>query len=268
MKDCLVTRLKANVEDMSLSKLGELIITKRSDVPALNPNNVFIRARSSEEISFEMVSGVGFYTDRSLTTLTTQTQVVNPNSPVDVFVAAGTEVRILPRYNITELWGNYCYIDLSQLTYMNNLHTLRMEEVEIKEGGLEAVGHINSLTTLRLLRAQSAENVESLSSLTNLQDCNLSHCNSFIGSMAVAFGSNTNIEKLNIANTKVSGSIEDFVAAQIAAGRTSGTLVMPYAKQAVNVTFEGVSLANNSKVPALASTNQFSWTSDGTITWS
>lgn len=77
-----------------------------------------------------------------------------------------------------------------------------------------------------------------------------------------------------IPNASITGTIEELVARAQAAKdlegnyKTTGTITFSYnAKNFVNVTFEGVSLAENANVPNKEGA-KFTWDAQGNITWS
>lgn len=270
MKECLVTKLKESVEDDSLLKLGEFIITKKSDITP-NLTTTRVRTRSAipgMDLYVEVKSGNGFYTDNTLSATTKEPKTLVPGAP-EYYVSPGTIIGVRPKSYVAYFEADYCIIDLSQLKYLTNLRVLDFVYCDLI-GSLKdlATGIGSAFTEIYIERANAALNINDLRDVKSLTKCKFTYNDNIVGTVAEAFGSNTNIESFDFAFTKVSGSLENFVAAQIAAGRTSATVAFPWAAAAANVTYKGIPLSSNPDLPVAGNNNAFSWTSNGTITWS
>lgn len=258
MNECLVTKLKASVEDASLPVIGEMIFTRRSKT------NAYFGLNVDDEIKVEILNDGYFYKDSTLTeTIASKTKTVAAGNHA-FYVTEGSVIRVTPRYCISRIAFETAELDLSQLTYMTSLK-------EIVSSGTYTTGSIEVLAPYRLTQIslhltyyRIYGNLEVFEDLTELATFNVQRSH-VIGDIAKCFGKSIKLTFLNIADSDITGSIESFVAAQIAAGRTTGTITFPYAT-ACDVTYNGISLRKNTDITA-SDSNKLSWTSDGTITW-
>lgn len=263
MNECLVTKLKSSVNDDNLRLVGEIRVVKNSGMEN-NGENCYIGIASSETMEATILNE-GYFClstgEKDVTVGKTK------DFTSDLWVSAGSVVRIAPRYMVTRINFSRLSMDLSDLSYLENLTNLT-----IKGNGIK--GNIESLSVSPLSDVQitdTGDNVvgslESIKDLSKLTSISINRTR-ISGDIAKCFGKSVGLSNMQIAESEMSGSIESFVAKQISNGRTSGTVYLPYAKLCGKVTFEGLLLKDNSNVPAQSANNSFSWTSNGTITWS
>lgn len=270
MNECLVTTLKSVVNDDNLHKLGDIIAEKRSDIENTS-DYCYMKFASPDDLSVEIINDGQFCEFDSGTPNPSagKTVVLPAEITQQIWVTMGTRFRIMPRYNMTEWSCNRTNINFDDFSYMSNLKNIYATFVNEVTGSLATIANLPVLESFIMSgdtgkRVQIYDTIEVFAKQKTLRmfGCMRTYVQ---GDLTIAFGSNTNIERLEIADTNITGSIESFVTAQIAAGRSNGSITIPYIKNC-KLTFEGTPVSTNENVHA--SSNTISWTSDGTITWS
>jgi hypothetical protein len=269
MNECLVTKLKASVADDSLRVLGEFRFTKRKDVEP-TADNAFMQIKSESETEITILND-GYFCKNSSTEQDTtkgKSVTVPANTDRSFFISAGSEVSIAPKYGITLLNINSMEVDLSEFAYVNKISTVIALGSGIR-GSVENFANIEHLKGISCgeTNYKVYGNLEKIKNLAELK--NISVTKSHVtGDITKCFGKSVELTTMSIADTDMTGSIDTLVAAQIAAGRSTGTIKIPFAKSCKGITFDGIALNANDNLPSLSASNQFSWTADGTITWS
>lgn len=270
MNECLVTKLKASVADNSLRVLGEFRFAKRNDLAGYNADNAFLQIASESEVEITILNDGYFCQSGSLERNPSvgKSVIVPAGTQKAYYLSAGSEVRIVPKYGITQLFINAIVVELSEFAYINKMPNITAIGPGVR-GSVESFANIENVRTIACgeTNYQIYGNLEKIKNLAGLQSIIITKSH-VTGDITKCFGKSIALTQMSIADSDMTGSIEAFVAAQIAAGRPTGTISIPYAKACRGVTFEGVTLNANTNLPSLTASNQFSWTSDGTITWS
>lgn len=262
--ECLVTKLKATVNDDSLPVLGALTFIKRAMSGQTAVNNAYVEMVVSEICELKVVEGSGFYTDNTVTTIDpNKVKTIYPPGTNYLYVAPGTKLRLTPKYPLTKLLLNAAELNVEELAYINELTNV--------SATLYAKGNIGvvDMSSYKFISFSNSSDV-----FGDIAQCKLSsaltHINisdtSIEGDIADAFGACTNLGTLTISRINITGTIESFVEAQRANGRTSGSVKIPYVGECSALTYNGVRLATNPPVTS-GINNTLNWT-DSTITWS
>lgn len=229
MNQCLVTKLKASVNNDSLPILGGFIV---------KVTNLSDRLRM-------LFAGCTMDVDGSATIYDNATDNVIPvpfASIADIKVSAGTyKLVVKDKYNLTQI--------AFRGTNDNDLRPCVSFNIEELEPCTE-------LTVLSLSRTKCYGDIKYISGLTSMSfvDVNYTDVTGDIASL----GKMTNLTNWSIANSKLIGSIENFVKAQRANGRTVFSTGIPSHIYNTNITFNGVKVSSN---PA----DKLTWT-ENTIT--
>lgn len=269
MNECLVTKLKASVADDSLRVLGELRFAKIKDVEP-SAETTFMQIKSDSEVVITILND-GYFCKRDSAERdpTKGRSVIVPAGALSShWISLGSEVRIVPKYNITVLNTPFTAVDLAEFAYINKIKNIIANGPGVR-GSIESFASIENLKTISCSETnyQIYGNLEKIKNFAGLESIIITKSH-VTGDITKCFGKSIALTQMSIADSDMTGSIEAFVAAQIAAGRPTGTIGIPYAKACRGVTFEGVTLNANTNLPSNTASNQFSWTADGTITWS
>lgn len=253
---CLVTKLKAVVNDDSLRKLGELKIGRSGGIE--NTNSALMYLYMTQE--GRAVLAKGNWSDNYGASV----KPIQADKQVRLDRTDGSVVEIFDRYYIKELYVENAKVDLSDFTYMKELIKLTLNSNTKNVTG--NIGIFTDMSKLEYIQIRSygvEGDISVFGSIENIKYISLADTN-VVGDIAT-IGQLTKLTTLALAETKVSGIIESFVAAQVSAGRTSGEITMPYVMAARNITYNGVSLSQLSLTPS--SNNKLSWNGND-ITWS
>lgn len=265
MNECLVTKLKASVNDSNLQVLGELILAKKdSATPSVNNHYCFIQ--STVPITIEILNDGYFCKNNSTEKDETASKIKSFEAgDINLYISIGSKFRIIQRYGITAIRGEAMAANLSDFTYMNGLHTLDLIGDTI-EGSIEVLnGYKIQSARLTGTKNKIYGSINGID-FENATSVDLDSKN-ITGDITTAFGNSINLTNMGIAESGISGSIEELVNAQIAARRSTGTIKIPWVKAVRNVTYKGIALSANSEVPAANDNNAFTWDSNGLITW-
>ena len=264
MNDCLITKLKASVNDDSLLKLGEIKLTI-----APTSSSKTLQIASTEPIVVEVVkviSGSGTFSWKNGTNVS---KAIIPPIFDTYFQLTFSEgeyiVSISNKYAITWLaTSDALTISLlnGDLSYSEALTTYTLptkgfSNRDISQFGNKPIksfspksdnnlsGSINvfsNLTSIISINLQALEdndkiygNISAFSLSKNIQKCLLGKCTNIEGNINV-FNSSIALTYLDVYRTKVIGDIDTLAQAQIAAGRTSGSLWI----NSLNLTNSGV----------------------------
>lgn len=236
MAECLVTRLKASVNDPNLPILGALkLILYTTD------GNIIIGAETPGVVEVELLN----------TTFSDGTKKKTINSMSDTLPVAMTNGDVeVAVYNKSSFWYTFGLknVDggLAELTgtKLQELNFSNKTDADFSTaagasfpyvksfvafGGSTAKGDVSAL--INALSPSKLTTFLFLQNATNLQSFDIS-----------LFGKFTKLTELNVSDAKVHGTIEAFVKGQRSYGRTScDALKMGY-KMGTDVTFNGESI--------------------------
>ena len=260
--DCLVTKLKATVNNSNLKKLG--VIKMRIVVGA---NAQINRMAENSTLGAQMkikAYGDGYFTTtkggnvRLGDEVTFSQEVFPVQGEYDIEVSYKYNAHDLVMLNVTVKdidFSDFDYTELKNIGYFedstnvdydkipsknfNNLVNLNFDTNRNGKLNIDNFANNTTLTILRInsvVNGQISGNISALSNNTALTkfDCKTSKITGDIS----ALGGCTALTRTEIYQSKISGSIESLAAAQVAAGRTSGSLVVFYSAP---VTYNGES---------------------------
>lgn len=252
--NCLVTKLKGSV-DADLPKLGVLKLEVNNSATGYRPIGIRIVEGATVTVSSP---NSNIYSDLQ-GTVTDNPRIISPSgSNTYSFFTSGAIVEISSKYKLAALiWdGDIKPVEIKDLKYSEGLVNI----TGYLTGNLSDMSQLINLTRLETPSAtydttMLLGNISALSTLVNLTYLAIGKRRGITGALK-DIGSLTHITDLQIGDTVISGSIEEFVAAQRLAGRTTcGQLNVPYIGTTA-VTFNGGSItaASNSVLSWTAST--------------
>lgn len=249
--DCLVTKLKATVDNSNLKKLG--VIKMHVTVSA---NAIIAMAAESIALAQGMklkAYGDGYFTD--------STRAINMGKEINftgtAYPAAGEyDIEIINKYNVATLsmnnitikdidFSDFAYTDLNALAGFSDTANVNYNNIPdfnkiIATTLSNRLGKLNIdnfaentiMTQLRFNAANAASsqvsgNIGALAGKPSMTNFQIKQCIGITGDIA-QLGTSTGLTRIEIYRTSVSGSIEGLAAAQVAAGRTSGSLAVFY----------------------------------------
>ena len=252
MNNCLVTKLKASVNDDSLLKLGEIKLTI-----APTSESKTLAIASTESIIVEIVkaiSGNGTFSWSGGTNVSKATIPPILDSYYTLTFSEGEYiVSISNKYAITRIESNDSLnvLDLNgDLSYSEELFSLVLSVKNFTNNNISQFGNLpivkfntssnnnlkgsinsfSNLTSISSINLNASEdndkiygNISAFSLSKNIERCQLSRCLNIEGNINV-FNSSIKLAYLDVYHTKVIGDIDALAQAQIAAGRTTGSL--------------------------------------------
>lgn len=279
MKNCLVTKLKASVDNDSLLKLGEGVFLAKysssawyifSVYTAEVPKGIVTVTGATVKSGGEKIDANHFYAGYTL------------NGAVNLENAsAGAIVKfsVDNKYNLSKITSaplngfadvKYCHLVEFFLTPalipFDNIESLNLDEMQgwvnpleltkfnVDLNNLNAANYLygdianlaqfTNLTELVIVQSNISGNIASLAPLVNLTTLQFNKNANITGNIA-SLGTLVNLTTLNSFNTNLIGSIEGFVQAQRTAGRTTEStgITIPYGLGS-GVTFNGNLIGN------------------------
>lgn len=283
---CFVTRLNGVVSNQNLRKLGHLVID------LVSGSNKFISFgnKSQGDILLTMLDGTIDHVTSGVTIVDSTHCIIPAGATVlnGIFTSSASQSVKVDLGNYYGLSGDQRFIsqrgidqiqytqkesfsafnpaeemDLSLLADCRKLTTIYLRDANVKlTGDLSFIENLE-LTSFDFLNGNANSplilRLAYLSNITTLQEILLENTKipTLVGDITT-FGSLVNLTTLRIAETNIAGTVESFVAAQIAAGRATCDGIAIGANMG-NVTFNG-SLITGSSAKTL------SWTSASNIT--
>lgn len=302
MNKCLVTTLKAQTNNVALSKYNVLTIkTKASDSPTIDTQWIGIGASENGSVSINSKS-VGLYKSGISGELQPYPYTVLANGYLEShFENKDGIIEVTGKYNISRIIsGDNATLRVKEIYgisgTINRLVLRNIEEGEIDATKLVNVIDLAKLTDLELptkgarltvdmVNRISKNTVGEFKAITNIS---VSFCSLFdsIGLDDLANNVNitnisapslnggnlsslaklTNLNRFNFYDTKQNnGDIMDFINPWIQAGRTSGKIQVNWLLGQKNITLNGSPVIYPSGVNN--SSAYLNWTSDGTVTF-
>lgn len=251
MNNCSVTKLKASVNDPDLEKFGVLVLTTHDgeyssfqlSLEATEGKTVVL---SSDGLNFKRYSGG---TNPWVDNFTVGDEAVS-------FVLANEKTfEIKDKYNLRKIYVYYKNVDSVDISNYKYITTL--EHIQGSHKG--DLSNFINLVNLKVVDISGGltGNIANLRKATNLSSLKIPKCPNIEGEVCF-IGTCTSLTEFKFREAKINGSIEDFVAAQRGAMRTSCE-GMSFDGFGTTVTFNGSSVAANHAVT-------LSWTAN-TITY-
>lgn len=253
MSECLVTKLKASINDDSLEKLGYAPFEGTVDV-GYTQGETYISVEFSKPSKVILEKGSLINSSVAPNGNVYEAQSFTANAQVG-------EIKInFDKYNIVKISMMVMGyrgkgIDINSLKYSPNINTI--DRIYSIYGDISALSNLGELQVITLgMPADDNSlltgNISAFRNLENMLKLNLDRRTLIEGNIAV-LGSCTSLEWFQIGGTKVSGTIESFVQAQRLNGRTNGSITTPYLGACKGLTFNGAAITN-------LSTSKIEWT--------
>ena len=288
MGDCLVTKLKGVVDNPNLPTLGVITLDLVSETNAYlamsnadtekpievellqgsivsaNPDAVML-----DSTHFKINSGASLYTGvmtqennmlvkariSNYYGLSKLMYLASSNDIDKILYTHITSLQIKPKLNF----------DVSKLVNLTNTRDLNIvASNNYLVGDFSGLKNLVQLTSFRLTDVSTDSefkfNSAWLSNLVNLTDCKVERCSAPGFTMRLSdFGRLVNLTILRLQDTNTAGTVEEFVAAQIAAGRTTCSGIAIGINMGRYVTFQGNPITGDI-------VKTLSWTSASDIT--
>ena len=238
--NCLVTKLKAVVNNSNLKKLGVFDI--------YGTGNADIGFKGSSPITVKCISG-SMYSDSARTQAITEKEIPVSDNAAYVYITNGTHIEVSNKYAITFVYATIATDKISTEDFKYSTGITRLTVPQIK-GELSDLSGLTSCTTLELV-GSSIQYVDAhdlkgdiadIAGLTALTKINLMRAREVYGSFE-SLGKCTALTDIKIADTFIAGTVEAFVARQRGAGRTTASNI---SINLANTTFNGTSVTHNS----------------------
>ena len=235
--NCLVTKLKATVDNSNLEKLGVLDI--------FGTGNADIGFRGSSPITVKCVSGT-MYSDSARTQAITEKVIPVSVNTFYVYIVNGTHIEVSSKYNITFFYATPATEKMNTEDFKYSTGIARLTVPQIK-GKLSDLSGLTSCTTLELVGSSAPYNTElegyisDIAGLTALTKINLMRADHVRGSFE-SLGKCIALTEIKIAETHIAGTVEAFVARQRGAGRTTASNI---AISLADTTFNGSPVTHN-----------------------
>lgn len=269
--ECLVTKLKADIMDDDIYRLGEIRLQK-DNLESISVPSQQITINGTSPIYCVAYGNGEFYADNQLTTLAGKDKVITEGRDVSFYVTNGAMIGLRKKYDLVSINTNrIAQLDLKDLAFCHQLSYLYIGGIgQLGKDSGDLKDFVDTLPKVmsRFALVNFANITGDISSLNHIAIKQLELNSSSlikgdIGSLNVQ-----NLESLSIAQTSIGGSIEDLITKLVNAGRSSGTIAVPNIRYRNNVTYQGVLLSNNVNVPPAATTNKITWDADRNVTWS
>lgn len=224
MGNCLKTQLKENVNNDNLTTLGLRVNLTEIDNPVETELQVYIM--NSKECKVKTYGGfVGLsYADLA----NEHTEVTIPaNLETPIWFSNGNyKAEITEKYTINKIVvadnrNPINLLNLGELVY-SPLVSITLSGLDRAFGSLSEIENITTLELLNLNGSRLSGDIVSLASLVNLTHVNISSTYniSHISGNIESIGALINLVEFDVYNIPLSGTIEGFISAQYANGRT------------------------------------------------
>lgn len=245
MKSCLITKLKGTVDNSSLLKLGEVLTTidgvNSPTLLNLYPVTGKTLTISADTDCLSVDNGVSYVSE----------VVISDNTECYVNNADTVNLKIYPKYDILKAgkWNDMENVstvikNLDIFAYSKNIVEIRLRDSNTDNGNIKNIKKCINLTSLYTNDGCTC-NLSDLAEFTMLRHLTLPR-NSY-GDLSVLANIHT-LTEINgcFYNSRITGSIEEFVSIRRAAGQTTGTISGTYIfADCPNITFNGSPMGKN-----------------------
>lgn len=260
MENCVVTKLIGVVDNDNLSKVGVL----QYEVYVDNGKAFKIQCTNAGESVITLKNATVASAVRGTVIDSTHVSIGAVGQSGITYITINENitsviVEVSNKYNITYLGEpgiKAIKNGLAEIDYLSELSELQLKNYG-SDSNLSAFAnakYTNSLTRLMIdnSKEKMSGDISYLSIFENLQyfRCTI---NAAISGSILSFGALTDLAQLNIDGTSISGTVEEFVAAQRTAGRTTGSILLGYTMALV--TYNGLPITGSSN-------KTLSWTAD------
>lgn len=236
--NCFISKYLGSVNNDTLPKFNTLVLHLRSLVTIADASRQsFLQVRISKNSTISVVGGKtkGYFSSNVSDLSNPEDCIDNASIPANTtigfyFSNSDFDIEISDKDKIIELstlptdnqQGRF-YLDTSDLKYLSSLRVFKLINNELNAGDIANIKDL-PLTDLNIRKASISGSTESMKSLTSLQKCDLYY--SLINGDFKDLAESTSLTYLNITSNgtltgQITGKIEEFVARQVAKGRTS-----------------------------------------------
>lgn len=215
--NCLVTKLKANVNDNSLLKIGEMFIDIiEQESPTNQTNRLYLNTSNTSDLVIEVENGEANLTlDENMASGWTN-KITLPKSvsaPAPVYVRNGNyRVKVSSKYDLTEVgrWTSNSnqtaiVVKTDYLKYSKNMITIDA----VLNGKMDDIASLTKIRVL-LIRPESNINEGNLYSLRNMTEMvNLALSTNITGDIS-SLSNMTKLQYLSLKNLDHTGDISSF----------------------------------------------------------
>ena len=215
--DCLVTKLKGNVSDDSLLKLGEFRIkVYRVENPTVKTQGMSLEFLEDTEIE---IIGDGYFTDEGLTTNLGTNKKCNANEITSFYLSNGDyEISVLNKYKVETIYlyyvGNSGVTQTQMSHYEFNIDDLKYSPNIIRINAMSNLitGDLKSLGNMikaEVILMQTASLTGDIANLKNLKDCITCRLNlmyDIYGDISV-FSNMPKLKELYLSSDKIYGDV-------------------------------------------------------------
>lgn len=254
MTNCLVTKLKASVNNPDLPKLGYIVAKMKNT----SGDYVDITYKDAIRVFIDGDNGSGHIKNVAGTTARDNNRDISFQK-----FSVGEYYVNIEKSTLFKFFSHsagYMDVDLEQFKYCTNLEELHFgshsdpNAPSSKPNQREYfwkgdIANLANLTNLKVLNWTCNDipyenhkvygNVESLSNLINLQTLRIAEMKAFTGDIVKAFGKMVKLTDIRIANNACTGDTIDLVAAWRNNGKTTGQLNWNYMFASPGITFGG-----------------------------
>lgn len=233
MENCLLTTLKAAVQNENLSKLGVLRVhIIKKDTIGSNDDRLIISPVSGSSITIKIVGNTGGFSTTSTgprttteITISSETSLWFANETYDVEVSNKYAIKMF--YAAGLAYGSIISCNINELVYSGHLYNLSFNDDHFT-GDIKSIKNMSELYIY-----EDSTGSEVYGSLAEMMDGNTlgeismlkMQYNNHVSGVLSEVGGLVSLATL-YPSKLITGSIEDFADAQLAAGRTSGSVVV------------------------------------------
>ena len=264
MGNCLVTKLKGNVQNNNLQKLGKLELVFNVKVTDIN-NSKLIQLGTGNKVMFDKAVKV------DSDTVPANTEITYDPYKAILALEAGTIKATIDKYTMTQLHsedrgGTRPPVECTKVIGFNFMPALTIFNLGGCVMDVEGFKESTNLTQVKSLSRLTGD-IGYLKDCINITRFNVTGSSTLKGDVAVL--GKMNLTTLEIASTQISGDIDDFVAARLEkTPSTAGSIRIQYANAIYRVKYNGTILADLVAAGTIGQNPTLNWDAQGNITWS
>lgn len=223
MEKCLLTKLKGNVDNNSLLKMGEMRARAHVTDEKQAFSAYYVSGTLSENAGAYIINDTGNNEFQKTNGKSIGKNVGNCAPNTVVRTSGVYDIIIKNKYELEICQIPGCEIDLSEFKYCTQLKEILIQ-------GSFATGHLSDvssiLSTLRQFRAPFTTvsgDVSVFSNNTTFYELWVNNVHSITGNIN-AFNNSLVLNRLHIEGTQISGSLDTLANAHVSRGRTTGSI--------------------------------------------
>lgn len=230
MGNCLVTKLKSNVNNPTLRELGAFRMQVIEGTITDNAQQMLGITAGADAVTVKVVGTTPRLAESYEGLSNPLMSITVPaNTTKNIWLQNATyEIEISDKYSITSLAvvgdkpKKIFGCDLSELEYCTALTIINVDTAGFTED-IKNLSKLTALVSLTLTNNAVSGDIASLATLTNVTNMKIGSTN-ISGTLTGIAPLVTNLTEIWLQDTTVSGSLESLAEAMIANGKTSGRL--------------------------------------------